>query len=270
MVVFFLIIVTSLLTKLGFDLIIPLLTEGGLITENYQGKAIPLGYGLLFTINSILILILGTIIGIYDFNLSNKLIILILTMSLIGIIDDALGQKKFQGFKGHLKALFLEYKLTTGFLKMTFSFVIVFYLFFYWEKSFIAALISTLIVLLGANFINLLDVRPGRALKGFILLMFLVIFYLKEKILLLGIPSLVMALFSLSIDLKQKGMMGDIGANILGGVLMLLFTINISFSLQIVALISLIIINIYSEFYSLTELIANNKLLKFIDKLGVN
>jgi UDP-N-acetylmuramyl pentapeptide phosphotransferase/UDP-N-acetylglucosamine-1-phosphate transferase len=270
MAVFLIIIFTLLITIIDFSLIINFLRDAGLTTENYKGQLIPQGYGLLFGINLIIISIGGTLVGIYDFDLTTKLIILLLTMTLIGIIDDTLGYKEFQGFKGHLQALFDKHKLTTGLLKMIFSFIVVFYLFFYWYSSFLSSVVATFVVLLAANFINLLDFRPGRALKAFIFCLLLLIIYLKEEILVLALPSLIITLFSLPFDLKQKAMMGDVGSNLLGALLGFLFILKFPFDLQIVALIGLIVINFYSEFYSLTKLIENNRILNFIDQLGVD
>ena len=260
------ILITIILTKCSFILIFDFLKNGGLVMENYRERVIPYGYGLIFGINLIIILVLGALIETYNVKLSTRLIILVLTMTLIGIIDDTLGQKEFQGFKGHLYALFFEFRLTTGVLKMILSFIITFYLFFYWHANLLSAIIATLIVLLAANFINLLDVRPGRALKGFIVLLGLS-FLFQSNIFLL-IPILIMVLFSLPVDLKAKGMMGDVGANVLGAVWGFLFIINASRLEQVLILCGLIIINLYSEICSLSQLIANNRVLNFLDHLG--
>ena len=190
----FIILITILLIKLTFDFIFDLLQEGGLVVQNYRDQLIPSGYGLMFGLNLIVVLVVGSLIGIYESRISTKILLLALTMTLIGIIDDTLGQRGFQGFKGHLKALLGEHKLTTGFLKMFFSFILVFYLFFTWYVKLTLALTATLIVLLGANFINLLDVRPGRALKVFIFLGSLIILNFTHDSLFL-LPLLIMAVF---------------------------------------------------------------------------
>ncbi|MGM0369773.1 MAG: glycosyl transferase family 4 [Bacillota bacterium] len=270
MAIFLIILITLILTIIDFNLIINLLRDAGLTTENYQNQSILQSYGLLFGINLIIIFIVGALLGIYDFDLTTKLIILLLTMTLIGIIDDTLGYKDFQGFKGHLQALFYEQKLTTGLLKMIFSFIVVFYLFFYWYGSILSSLVATFVVLLTANFINLLDFRPGRALKTFIFSLLLLIIYLKEEILVLALPSLIITLFLLPFDLEQQGMMGDVGSNILGALLGFLFILKSPFELQVFVLIGLIVINFYSEFYSLTKLIESNRILNYIDQLGVD
>ncbi|MBM7555252.1 glycosyl transferase family 4 [Halanaerobacter jeridensis] len=268
MAILLVVLSTIFLTKISFVLVFDFLKSGGLVIENYQKQLIPYGYGLVFGINSIIILVLGTLVGVYELQLSTRIIILLLTMTLIGIIDDTLGQKEFQGFKGHLKALFLEFTLTTGFLKMSLSFIVTFYLFFYWYFDLLSALVATLIVLLAANFINLLDVRPGRALKGFILLSGIGLFFSSNIILLM--PILIMVLFFLPVDLKAEAMMGDVGANVLGAVGGVNFIINISSGGKILMLCGLIIINFCSEICSLSQLISGNKLLNFLDQLGRN
>ncbi|MFO7820147.1 MAG: glycosyl transferase family 4 [Halanaerobacter sp.] len=261
-----LIVVTILLTKISFALILDLLKRGGSIAKNYRSQEIPYGYGLVYGLNLVIILVLGTLVGVYNLKVSTKFIILVLTMTLIGIIDDTLGRKDFQGFKGHLKALFCRGQLTTGLLKMVFSFITIFYLFFYWSFDLFSSLLSTLIVLLGANLINLLDLRPGRALKGFILLSGLIVL-VGDDFLFLA-PILIMVLLSLPLDLKAKGMMGDVGANLLGALWGLIFIINSTQLEQLIVLSGLIVLNSYSEIYSLTNLIADNKLLNFLDQWG--
>ena len=264
--IFVMFLLVILLTKFNLPLVLNFLKTNRLKTKNYRGELIPSGYGLILGLNLIIILIVGTLLAIYEPESSMRFIILILTMTLIGFIDDTLGEKEFKGFKGHCKAFFYQSRLTTGFLKMFFSFVIIFYLFFYWYFNLVAALRAAFIVLLSANLINLLDLRPGRALKAFLFLASLILVF-KGELLFLG-PSFIMALFFLPIDLKAKAMLGDVGANVLGAVLGMSFMLNSTIIEQVIILFVLISINLYAELYSLTTLISKNKLLNFVDKLG--
>ena len=71
------------------------------------------------------------------------------------------------------------------------------------------------LILLFTNFINLLDLRPGRALKGFFIFGHLVAIYPQIPII-LWIPIVVVALFLLVRDLGEQMMIGDAGSNCLG------------------------------------------------------
>ena len=115
---------------------------------------------------------------------------------------------------------------------------------------------------------NLLDLRPGRAIKAYLLISIVFLFTLgayTKNILLLILPNVV-AYFNQ--DLKAKAMMGDTGSNVLGISIGILFVMGYSLKVRVVWLVFLIFIHILTEKYSLTKIIENNKFLNFIDKLG--
>jgi len=62
-------------------------------------------------------------------------------------------------------------------------------------------------------------------------------------------------------------MLGDVGSNILGIALGIAFVTN-SFSTRVIVLVLLIIFHIFTEKYSLTKIIENNKFLKYFDQIG--
>jgi UDP-N-acetylmuramyl pentapeptide phosphotransferase/UDP-N-acetylglucosamine-1-phosphate transferase len=65
--------------------------------------------------------------------------------------------------------------------------------------------------------LNLLDLRPGRAIKGFLIFLFLIaILGLGDIDWLLLAPLLGAVLYYLLIDLRAGAMMGDAGSNVLG------------------------------------------------------
>jgi len=111
-------------------------------------------------------------------------------------------------------------------------------------------------------------------LKGFLLItlpMLLAILLRPEQwsylLLLLG-PPLVAALVLAPSDLAGRVMLGDVGANSLGGLAGLALVIALPPVGRVVVLALLIATHIYCERASLTELIARNRLLRFLDQLG--
>lgn len=262
-----LILVSFILSKIGFKLIPPLLVEAESVAPNFKGDKIPVGYGIIFSLNLIIILILGTLFGYYSLQQSIPLITLILAMAFVGLLDDAFGNKDSQGFSGHFKSLLFERRLTTGAIKAIFSLVIVFFINFYWNKSYFDLFINTLLILLMSNFINLLDLRPGRALKVTLFLL-LATLGLGLRNYLLIIPIVIMVLLALKFDLQAKGMMGDIGSNVLGVTLGGILAINYGIYIRASITFLLFSIHLYSEFHSLSELIKSNKILLYLDKLG--
>lgn len=262
-----LIFISFIFSKLGFKLIPPLLIEAESIEFNFKGDKIPVGYGLIFAFNLIVILILGTLFGYYSLQQVIPLITLILAMAFVGLLDDTFGNKDSQGFSGHFKSLIFERRLTTGAIKAIFSLMVVLFINFYWNKSYLDLFINTFLILLMSNFINLVDLRPGRALK--VTLFFLIsLLGIDLSNYLLIIPIVTMVVVALNFDLQAKGMMGDIGSNVLGVSLGGILAINYGIYIRTLIMLLLFSIHLYSEFHSLSEFIKNNKILLYLDKLG--
>ncbi|GAB6139171.1 glycosyl transferase family 4 [Halanaerobaculum tunisiense] len=256
-----------LLSKVGFQLIPQLLREGGMLARNYQDQEVPVGYGLLFSLNFLIILIISSLLGYYRAEVINRLLILVLTMTVVGVLDDTLGNQDSQGFVGHFRTFLYDAKLTTGVIKASVSLLVVVFINFYWQSSWLEVIVASGVILLTTNFFNLLDLRPGRALKVALLFSSWILLFSSKLRLLLG-ALVIIILFGLSFDLQLKGMMGDVGANVLGTIIGFAMVSNYSLVIQAILLLGLIIVHIYTEFYSLSDLIAQNKVLNYFDQLG--
>jgi len=217
-------------------------------------------------------------------------LILVLGFCLIGFIDDVAGDGGAKGFKGHFSEA-LRGRFTTGLVKAFLGFVIAlvalqpllaimqrfdFHDYGIWIMD--AALIA-----LTANFFNLLDLRPGRALKVFFPALALcagltlryemvgpfmqvygpLYFYLTPA---LAVAAVALVLFSG--DLREKFMMGDAGSNVLGAVIGLGLVLGTSFWWRLGILVLMLILNILSEKYSFSKAISSNRALNWIDSLG--
>jgi UDP-N-acetylmuramyl pentapeptide phosphotransferase/UDP-N-acetylglucosamine-1-phosphate transferase len=200
----------------------------------------------------------------------NQLLILLvgaLAMGLAGLLDDLLGNRSVSGLKGHLKAM-LQGKLTTGGFKAAFGGVIALFISILQGYNPLNIFINTLLVALFTNFINLLDLRPGRAIKGFSIGALFILFFTFSPVhhlFLVALLGSVLAYFPY--DLKAKSMMGDTGSNILG-ICLGITSIYSGFAMRVAFLCFLIAIHLYAEKYSLTTTIEKNKLLRYIDSLG--
>ena len=126
-----------------------------------------------------------------------------------------------------------------------------------------------MIIALFTNLLNLLDLRPGRAIKGFLFFLLLIaILGLGDIDWLLLAPLLGAVLYYLLIDLRAGAMMGDAGSNVLGLTLGYLCVISLGLLPRLFILLGLLTMHWYTEKYSLSQTIEKVKVLKLLDELG--
>jgi len=198
-----------------------------------------------------------------------------------GLFDDWAGDRQVTGFTGHLRAL-LRGRITTGGLKFLgigfLSLFLAISLYFDGAGSILKVVLVTCIVALGANMMNLFDLRPGRAGKMYLLgLVFAFICIIFGGMLpefdWLGLVALALAALGPLVavwrfDLRERGMLGDAGANPLGVFLGFLFASSLPLWALAIVTVVLGVINLLSERISFTKIIASNKLLSALDELG--
>lgn len=246
-----------------------LLIDSNVLRPNYKKDMIPVSMGIVFLP---MLIINAIILAYFTTNFKDMLYIFIFLFGLVsmffaGILDDIIGNRDVSGLKGHFKSL-LNGKLTTGGFKALFGGFIGIVISISISKNIYDIVINTLIIALSTNLMNLLDLRPGRAIKGYLVISTVLLFTLggyTRNLLLLILPNVV-AYFNQ--DLKAKAMMGDTGSNVLGISIGILFVMGYSLNVRLIWLAFLIFIHILTEKYSLTKIIENNKFLNFIDKLG--
>jgi UDP-N-acetylmuramyl pentapeptide phosphotransferase/UDP-N-acetylglucosamine-1-phosphate transferase len=91
-------------------------------------------------------------------------------MWVLGAVDDIWGTREVGGFKGHFKKLLFERKLTTGALKALGGGAVA--LAAGWlihPHDLLQAALAAMVIALATNTLNLLDLRPGRAVAVFFL-----------------------------------------------------------------------------------------------------
>lgn len=250
-----------------------MLLESGAVRKNYLGNDIPVSVGISFPVSLILVFLFYALIQGYDFSFHIYLIGII-SICFLGFIDDMLGQRDTLGFKGHFGALF-KGKLTTGGFKALGGGIIAFFLALclsglesLWN-GWVDVLLNTLIIALFTNMLNLLDLRPGRAIKGYLFFLLLIILMASGRVnWLLIAPLLGIILVYFPVDLKARAMMGDAGSNVLGLTLGYYCVIYLSLPYRLGVLVFLIAMHIYTEKFSLTKTIEQVPLLRLIDQAG--
>ena len=262
-----------ILGLVGTYLMIPLfknlLVESNCIRPNYKGEMIPVSMGIVFLP---MIIINGIILAFFtvDFISLSCLFLFIfgmMAMFFAGIIDDTIGNRDVSGLKGHFKSLF-KGTLTTGGFKALFGGFVGLIISVSISKDIIDIVVNTLVIALSTNLMNLFDLRPGRAIKVYLVIMITIFFTLSGYIQILPLLILPNVLAYFNFDLKAKAMMGDTGSNVLGISIGILMVLGYTLKVRIVWLVFLVLIHLLTEKFSLTKIIEKNKVLNFIDRLG--
>ena len=236
---------------------------------NYQGRATVQSMGGMFAFVFLVSAAWARIADLVSADVLGRALILISGLGVLGFVDDIYGDHKVKGFGGHFYALVMRGEVTTGLMKALGGFFVCIWAIAGLPGMFPLIIWRAVLVALSANLLNLFDLRPGRALKGFF---FLALFYIwqvpfEEGILLL-FPFLITSFVFLPWDLATKGMLGDVGSNMLGGVLGLAIVLTAPAGFQVLYMTLLIASHILAERMSLTKIIADNSVLRFIDSLG--
>ncbi|HUK94872.1 MAG TPA: glycosyltransferase [Gaiellaceae bacterium] len=203
----------------------------GPLARNYRGLRLPL---------------VGVIVVLGGLRAPRRVALSVVGIALLGLVDD-LRSGPERGFRQHLGT-----GRTTGVLKAV------------GIPAFALAATRSLsgaaLVSLSANGLNLLDTRPGRALKVF----------LAGAALLRGptrayVPIAVMLA---PYDLREMTMLGDAGSNVLGAVLGYGSVAGLTARGRRLAIASLVALTVLGETRSLGELIERAPVLSGLDRLG--
>src|SRR5579875_3554225 len=146
-----------------------LLRRWGHLQTNFRGVAIPQSFGAVVLLQAFLLFCLLAMLWPQQRQQFLSWGLLCVVFGLLGLADDLWGTPDFRGFRGHLRALFQNGKLTTGLLKAVGGGL--FALGFSYENfapNWPRVVLGGLVIALSANAINLLDLRPGRAIAVFL------------------------------------------------------------------------------------------------------
>jgi hypothetical protein len=131
-------------------------------------------------------------------------------------------------------------------------------------------LLAALVLMLSTILFNLLDHRPGRALKAYVLVAAGCCLLAWDERLAGGLGAYTAAFLVAGVlDLREQGMLGDTGSNAVGAVagLWLLGSIDSTGGLAICAVV-LLAITAYGEFRSISAFVERTPGLRNLDSLG--
>jgi UDP-GlcNAc:undecaprenyl-phosphate/decaprenyl-phosphate GlcNAc-1-phosphate transferase len=252
------------------------LAQAGHTRPNYRDRALPFPFGALALAAALLALVpLLLVQRLASAQLLpahfSPICLYALGVLALGLLDDTLGSAGAsppRGWREHGAAT-LRGELSTGALKAAGSLGLALLAMSYLGLSNGRWLLAAGVLVLATNAFNLLDLRPGRATKAFVLLgAGLAIGSADVRPLwalgLFAAPALVAGAY----DLRERAMLGDTGANLLGALAGLWLVLTLSGTGQLVALALLGAITVYGELRSISALVERTPGLRRIDSWG--
>jgi UDP-N-acetylmuramyl pentapeptide phosphotransferase/UDP-N-acetylglucosamine-1-phosphate transferase len=265
--------VFSLLVAVGLTpLVVSRLTDAGLTRENYRDRPLPVPLGLvivpvaLIALIPVMLLARLTEADVYPDNLGFA-VIFVPGVALLGLIDDVLSGAG-RGWRGHGSDV-MSGALSTGLLKAAGTLGLALLVASSLPGSDADFLLATAVLVLATNAFNLLDLRPGRSVKGFVLLGIGLTVATQNTEALAGLglfiaPVLVAGFY----DLREKAMLGDAGSNAIGALAGLWIVLTMDTDGQLIALAVLFLLNLFGEFRSISNVIEKVPGLRHLDSLG--
>lgn len=248
------------------------LAEGGHVRPNWRGHELPFPFGVLVAAAGAVALVplalLQELAGADLLHPELRIVaVYTLGVAFLGLVDDALpgGARGWRGHGGEL----LGGAFSTGALKATGSLGLALYAMSGRGLTAGRYLLAAAVLVLATNAFNLLDLRPGRSVKAFVLLgagVTIGTMHLRPLWALgaFAAPVLVAGVY----DLRERAMLGDAGANAVGGLAGLWLVLSLSGTGQAIAAALLAVMTIYGEFRSISSLVERTPGLRALDSWG--
>lgn len=244
------------------------LAEEHLVRENFRGHRLPFPFGVLIVFAAVAALVVVAPLdqatdGDVLLPATGIVALYALGVAFLGLADDVLSGAS-RGWRGHGAAV-LQGRVSTGALKAVGSLGLALLVL----RGRHDYLLSVAVLVLATNLFNLLDLRPGRAVKAFVLLGagLTVGAWDADPLWALGLfaaPVLVAGVY----DVRERAMLGDTGSNLVGALGGLWLVLTLSTTGLAVAAAILLLITAYGEFRSLNAVIERTPVLRHLDSIG--
>jgi UDP-GlcNAc:undecaprenyl-phosphate GlcNAc-1-phosphate transferase len=244
--------------------------------ENYRGHQLPTATGIVLALALLAVEGVRVVVESLGDEVTRlgaargATLLTVVGFALLGFVDDVLGDAGARGFRGHVTALGRG-RLTTGGVKLVGGGLVALVACgIIRPASSPARLLSdAALVALAANLGNLFDRAPGRSIKVGILAGAGLVAATGAPAALSGVAAVVGAsLALLPEDLGEDLMLGDAGANALGGVLGLGVVLTCDGGTRLVVLAVLAAANLASEVVSFSRVIDAVAPLRVLDRAG--
>jgi UDP-N-acetylmuramyl pentapeptide phosphotransferase/UDP-N-acetylglucosamine-1-phosphate transferase len=238
--------------------------------RNYRGLELPLGSGVA--------ILGGTLIGWGALDLLGELldvpepgaalpgfVLLAFGFGFLGLFDDMAGSGRERGWKAHVGAVRAA-RATPGALKLVGGIALALIV-APAPDGFLWGIARGALIALTANLVNLLDLRPGRASKAFIV----GALALGALSMTVGAPlavAVAATVACLRADLRERIMLGDVGANALGAILGAAAVVHASHTALLIAIGVLGVLHALADRPGLSVLIDKVPPLRRADRAG--
>jgi UDP-N-acetylmuramyl pentapeptide phosphotransferase/UDP-N-acetylglucosamine-1-phosphate transferase len=259
------------------------LERAGVVRENYRGLVLPAAAGILIAV--VASLAVGPLAALDELAEAGTLapevgaaLVFVVGVAMLGLVDDLLGGRRPagavhdpgapRGLRGPARAA-VRGDVSTGLLKALGALGLALFVLAGDGRSAAEYLVGVGVLVLSTNLFNLLDLRPGRAGKAFVVLGAVLTLgswdtYALQALGLFVGPALVL----LPYDLRERAMLGDAGSNVLGAVAGLWLVLALGPTGEAVALAVLAVLTLYGEFRSISAMVDRNPLMRRLDSIG--
>ncbi|MGZ4138457.1 MAG: hypothetical protein ACXVQ6_07310 [Actinomycetota bacterium] len=276
MTAFLLWVFTGLLAALvGARALARLVTHGPLRKRNYRGLEIPSTAGIAALLGLLAGITLLAVLHILfpssgtfadAVGVGTIAVTAAIGFGFLGLWDDVAGTSDERGWRAHVSAVF-HGRATPGAIKLVGGGALALIIAAAMESGFWWTLADAAIIALGANAVNLLDKRPGRASKTFLLA--------SAGLMIVGggmAPSLAAGigacLCTLPYDLRERAMLGDAGANGLGALLGVAAVFDSTHGFRLLALGFLVVLGLLGERPGISRIVDASGPLRRLDRIG--
>ncbi|TSB45376.1 hypothetical protein [Alkalicoccobacillus porphyridii] len=194
----------------------------------------------------------------------------VLSIWVMGFIDDRYGKSEPKGIRGHVHALIKDRRWTTGLMKAVGTILLAgLYTFLSQPQSAMRSISMFFLLCLLPHIMNLFDTRPLRVWKLSLLVAAAILLFMP-------LPSFSSLLYGLTIfylvyvlEGERKAMLGDNGATATGAILAIWLTHEGTMELQWFSATILFMLLLSAERVSFSEWIAKRRFWRWMDGLGV-
>jgi hypothetical protein len=255
---------------------VPLLRSEGATAKNYRGRDVPvvLGVAAAAALFGAVLVVFSVVLWTHRPGRPEVIrrealftIVACLIVFLGGLYDDRRGGPE-RGLVAHFREL-LGGRVTPGIVKLVAALAAASLVAWAYRPSLFTAIVGIPVMAGAANLWNLLDVRPGRALKYFIPVCFLLLVISGQSQFGLGASaafgaSLAVFLF----DLTERAMLGDAGSNLFGFVVGVGLFATLPLWGLVFALAAVLGLHWAAETVTLSRIVESTPPLQWFDRLG--